>query len=58
MVDKFLGWAIYGVPAMCAFLYATCAIAHIVKKNYGYGLMWFSYALANVGIIWAMKASD
>ena len=40
-------------PALAMVLYAVTAVAWGMKGNPGLGLMWGSYALANVGIIWA-----
>ena len=40
-------------PALAMVLYAVTAVAWGIKGNPGLGLMWGSYALANVGIIWA-----
>ncbi len=58
MVDKFLQWAVYGIPIMVTFLYMSCAVAHALKKNWGMALMWFSYATANIGLLLAMRFKE
>lgn len=58
MVDKFLSWAVYGIPIIVTGLYASCALAHFLKKNYGYGIMWTAYAAANVGLLMAMHNKE
>lgn len=34
-------------------LYTITAISYYMKGNYPWALTWFSYALANIGLIWA-----
>ncbi len=38
-------------PIIAGLLYLTTGIAYSVKGCPGWAIMWFSYALANVGII-------
>lgn len=38
------------------FLYAAVGISYIMNKNYPWSLVWFSYALANLGLIWAANS--
>jgi len=35
------------------FLYAAVGISYVAQKNYPWALIWFSYAAANLGLIWA-----
>ena len=35
-------------------IYATVGLEQfLIKSNYGFALMWMSYAMANIGLIWA-----
>jgi len=38
------------------FLYAAVGISYIAQKNYPWALIWFSYALANLGLVWAANS--
>lgn len=38
-------------------LYFATAVNYGVKGNYPWCLIWFAYALANVGLIWAAKTT-
>lgn len=58
MTDRFLVWAVYGIPMIVTFLYFSCAIAHALKKNWGMAIMWTSYATANIGLLLAMKSKE
>jgi|TARA_R100000664_G_C2650844_1_gene71551 hypothetical protein len=40
------------LPMIVFFLYAIVGICYILKKDYAWALVWISYALANVGLIW------
>lgn len=39
--------------AICGLLYLATAIGFAWKKQWGWSLAYFAYALANVGLIWA-----
>ncbi len=39
------------MPTIVFFLYAIVGIAYILKKDYAWALVWWSYAMANVGLI-------
>lgn len=39
------------VPALVGVLYSVVALSYIIKGDYPWGLVWGSYALANVGLI-------
>ncbi len=43
-----------GIPALiiCIILYAIIGIDNLIKKDYPHSLIWFCYALANVGFLW------
>jgi len=41
------------MPGVVAVLYAITAVAFFVKKDVPWGLVWLSYAMANVGLIFA-----
>ena len=41
------------LPLIAAILYAITAIGYIYKKEYAWGLVWFSYSAANVGLVLA-----
>lgn len=49
MADKL----IVMLPAVTGVLYALTALAFIVKKQPSWALVYFAYALANVGLICA-----
>jgi len=40
-------------PLIAAVLYATVGVGYIVRKDYAWGLVWISYSLANVGLVFA-----
>jgi len=44
----------YIIPAAVGLLYLVQGVYHLYKKDYGFGVMWCCYALANFGIILAM----
>ncbi|MBA2413199.1 MAG: hypothetical protein H0V63_10300 [Burkholderiaceae bacterium] len=45
-------WAILALS--CAFgLYAVIAITKAVRADWPFALMWFSYAMSNVALLWA-----
>jgi len=41
------------MPGLVAVLYSITAAAFVAKREYAWGLVWFSYAMANVGLILA-----
>ena len=38
-----------GVATLC---YIVGAVGNLMQKDYPHALMWFSYAMANVGLLW------
>ena len=38
-------------PSIVGVLYLSTAIAYWIKGDFSYGLMWASYALANVALV-------
>jgi hypothetical protein len=34
-------------------LYTMTGISYLIKDNWPWALVWFAYALANIGMIWA-----
>ena len=44
----------YVVPTIVGLMYAAQGTYHVAKGEYGYALMWFAYAFANVGICISM----
>jgi len=41
------------LPGVTGVLYAVTALAFVAKKEPSWALVYASYALANVGLIWA-----
>jgi len=39
------------LPGIVAMLYLITAISYLLKKDYAWALVWFSYGLANIGLI-------
>lgn len=39
------------LPLIVAILYLITAISFLLKRDYAWALVWFSYGLANVGLI-------
>lgn len=39
------------LPGIVAILYLITALSYFFKKDYAWALVWFSYGLANVGLI-------
>ncbi len=39
------------IPAVVGVLYAAVAIGYLIKGDIPWGIVWGSYALANVGLI-------
>jgi hypothetical protein len=37
------------------FLYLTCSISYAAKSNWPWALVWFAYAVANLGLILAAR---
>lgn len=42
-----------GLVLIVTALYGTIAVTQAAKGSWGFALMWASYAMANVGLIWA-----
>lgn len=43
------------IPILAMILYSTQGLILFHKKQYGFALMWFSYAVANIGILIAQR---
>jgi hypothetical protein len=39
------------LPGIVAVLYFITAISYLFKRDYAWALVWFSYSLANIGLI-------
>ena len=39
------------VPLLAGLMYTLVGAAYIVKKEYGWGVVWISYATANFGLM-------
>ena len=39
------------MPSIVAILYAAVGLCYLLKKDFSWSLVWFSYAMANVGLI-------
>ena len=44
----------YAIPAGVGALYMVQGIYHAYRGEWGFGIMWAAYAIANVGILVAM----
>lgn len=44
----------YLVPALVGLMYLGQGIYHFFKQEWGFGLMWSAYAVANAGIMLSM----
>lgn len=42
-----------GLVVVVTAIYATIGVMQLFKGQSGFALMWGSYAMANVGLIWA-----
>ena len=49
MLDKLL----VAMPAIVGVLYAITGLGYLWKRECGWGIVWISYALANLGLIMA-----
>jgi len=45
----------YLLPAVVFVLYLITAVCYAMKHNWAWALVWFSYAMANLGLIIAAK---
>jgi hypothetical protein len=45
------------MPAIVGVLYGLTGLGYLYQRQYGWALMWLSYAMANVGIIIASQNS-
>jgi len=43
------------IPILAMLLYSTQGFILLHKRQYGFALMWFSYAVANIGILIAQR---
>tara|TARA_R110000824_G_scaffold4065_4_gene19309 strand:- start:92 stop:262 length:171 start_codon:yes stop_codon:yes gene_type:complete len=41
------------LPIVSAILYLIVGLGYAYKKDYAWSLVWTSYALANLGLVWA-----
>lgn len=41
------------MPAIVGVLYAITGLGYLWQRQYGWGIVWLSYAMANVGLIMA-----
>jgi len=48
---KILDVLIFIMPSLVGALYFIVAACYLFKKDYAWALVWFSYALANVGLV-------
>lgn len=39
------------VPLIAGIMYAVVGAAYFMKKDYGWGIVWISYATANFGLM-------
>ena len=39
------------VPLVAGIMYAVVAVAYFMKKDYGWSVIWISYATANFGLM-------
>ena len=46
------------IPSIVLCLYLMQAGIMLSTGQYGFSFMWFAYAMANVGLIWAQKAGQ
>jgi len=53
MFDKFL----YIMPGIVTLLYFITALIYLWKQDYPWAMVWGSYGLANVGLIWMAIAN-
>lgn len=44
------------VVGIAMVLYAMVGVSYMIKGDMPWALVWFSYAMANVGLIWAAKS--
>lgn len=44
------------VVGIAMVLYAMVGVSYTIKGDMPWALVWFSYATANVGLIWAAKS--
>lgn len=44
----------YIIPSAVGILYLVQGVYHLSKKEWGFGIMWCCYALANFGVMLAM----
>lgn len=45
------------VPLLAMILYLCQAVVMLTQHQYGFSFMWFAYAMANVGVLFAQKGN-
>lgn len=48
---KYLDLLTVGMPLLAASLYALASIGFFIKKDISWGIVWASYALANIALV-------
>ena len=48
-----IDFLVKALPIISGILYLIVGIGYALKKEYAWSLVWVSYALANVGLVWA-----
>jgi|TARA_R100000152_G_C6770333_1_gene196473 hypothetical protein len=49
MIDKL----VHAIPLITAILYMVVGIGYGIKREWAWCLVWISYALANIGLVFA-----
>lgn len=45
------------VVAIAAVLYIAVGVSHFIKGNMPWALIWFTYGIANFGLVWAANST-
>ena len=45
------------IVAVVMVLYAIVGVSYAIKGDFPWALVWFSYAMANVGLMWAASSN-
>jgi hypothetical protein len=53
--NRFMGFE-HTIVAIVMVLYAIVGISYAIKGDFPWALVWFSYAMANVGLMWAASS--
>ena len=48
-----IDFLVKALPLISALLYFVVGVGYGIKKEWAWSLVWMSYALANVGLVWA-----